>query len=657
MENSTDLDANAPGLTLRAFAVGALLAAFIGAGACYGANVIGGSLIAANFTTGAALFLFFLLVGGVNTLLKLIKRSLAFTRAELAVIYVMMMVACTIPTVGLMCYLPSLLTAPFYYATPENDWASIIQPHIRTWLIPDPATAKAFFEGLPKGVPIPWGVWIKPMFAWGIFFLALYVVMICITVILRRQWMDHERLIYPVVQVPLDILKGEESSGRVNPFFKNKLMWIGFLLPFAIQSMNALHHYYPYLPRIELRYDLPIFRQTMSIPFFLSFPTIGFSYLINLDIAFGLWFFSLLAVLEKGVFNVIGFHSTEQSSIYGVGDYPYLAHQGMGAMIVLVLFGLWVGRKHLQDVWRSALGKEDREGDGDEILSYRTAILGLTGGVIVMAVWLWHSGLSSWWAVFLFLFGAFVLYIGLTRIAVQGGVAVARAPMIASDFVILGVGSSALGSVELVSLAFTYVWAADISTFVMASSANGLKLAAEVGIRRRKRLLFGAMLLAIAVAFAASFWVLVRESYIHGGINFVGQGGWSFISGAQYPFEYVSRAIERPTGPDPGGWAFTGVGATVTALLMIARRRFLWWPLHPLGYPVSVIGYPVLTVWFSVFLAWLIKFAILKYGGSRFFAKSRPFFLGLIAGQFVVAGIWLIIDHFTGMVGNQLGLT
>jgi len=84
MENLTDLDESAPGLTLRAFAVGALLAAFIGAGACYGANVIGGSLIAANFTTGAALFLFFLLVGGVNTILRLIKRSFAFTGAELA---------------------------------------------------------------------------------------------------------------------------------------------------------------------------------------------------------------------------------------------------------------------------------------------------------------------------------------------------------------------------------------------------------------------------------------------------------------------------------------------------------------------------------------------------------------------------------------------
>ena len=651
-----ELNENGSGLTLRAFAVGALLSACIGAGACYGANVIGGSLLAANFTTGAALFLFFFLVGGANTFLRIARRSLALTSGELATIYVMMMVACTIPTVGLMGYLPSLLTAPFYYATPENDWARIIQPHIHSWLIPDPVTAKPLFEGLPKGAPIPWAVWIRPLLAWSVFLLALYVAMICMSVILRRQWMDHERLIYPIVQVPLDILRGEETPGFVNSFFKNKLMWAGFLIPFVIQSMNALHHYYPYLPDFALRYDMPLFRRTMSIPFFLSFPTIGFSYLINLDIAFGLWFFSLIAVLEKGIFNITGFHSTEQSSVYGVGDYPYLAHQGMGAMIVLVLFGLWIGRRHLKDVWRAAFAKGGGKDDDDEIFSYRTAVLGLIGGLAVMAIWLWQSGLSSWWVVLLFLFGAFIVYLGLTRIVVQGGVAVARSPMIASDFVILSVGSTALGPTELVSLAFTYIWSADISTFVLASSANGLKLAAETGVRKRKRLLFWAMMLSIVVTFASSFWVLTRESYIHGGMNFVGQGGWSFVSGARYPFEYVTRAILTPADPHPGGWVFTGVGAVLMSLLMIARRRFLWWPLHPLGFPVSVIGYPVLTVWFSVFLAWLCKFAILKYGGPRLFSACRPFFLGLIAGQFVVAGVWLIIDHFTGMVGNQLGL-
>jgi hypothetical protein len=59
-------------------------------------------------------------------------------------------------------------------------------------------------------------------------------------------------------------------------------------------------------------------------------------------------------------------------------------------------------------------------------------------------------------------------------------------------------------------------------------------------------------------------------------------------------------------------------------------------------------------MWCSVFVAWMIKVAILKYGGVRQFDRLKPFFLGLILGKAVVAGVWVIIDHFTGMSGNTL---
>ena len=88
-------------------------------------------------------------------------------------------------------------------------------------------------------------------------------------------------------------------------------------------------------------------------------------------------------------------------------------------------------------------------------------------------------------------------------------------------------------------------------------------------------------------------------------------------------------------------------------LLMLARHNFLWWPVHPLGFAVSSISLSnYLTL--SVFLAWLVKSIILKYGGPALFHRARPFFLGLILGQFFVAGIWLVIDYFTGMTDNNI---
>ena len=57
---------------------------------------------------------------------------------------------------------------------------------------------------------------------------------------------------------------------------------------------------------------------------------------------------------------------------------------------------------------------------------------------------------------------------------------------------------------------------------------------------------------------------------------------------------------------------------------------------------------------FSIFLAWLIKTVILKYRGPLLFRRAKPFFFGLILGQFTVAGVWLIIDYFTGMTDNNI---
>jgi len=244
----------------------------------------------------------------------------------------------------------------------------------------------------------------------------------------------------------------------------------------------------------------------------------------------------------------------------------------------------------------------------------------------------------------------FTLFVGITRVVAEGGIAATRAPLIASDFVTSGLGSAVLGGQTLTALSFTYVWAADIRTFVLASCANGLKLAEEY-LRGSKRALFAAIMLAICISLGASIWVVLYLSYTYGGVNLE---PWFFISGPQVPFRFVARELHTLDGPDLVGWISTLAGGGVMALLMIARHHLFWWPLHPLGYAVSASTYLTNYISFSVFLAWLIKAIILKYGGPTYFRLACPFFLGLILGQFSVAGMWLVIDYFTGMTGNSI---
>jgi len=193
------------------------------------------------------------------------------------------------------------------------------------------------------------------------------------------------------------------------------------------------------------------------------------------------------------------------------------------------------------------------------------------------------------------------------------------------------------------------VWAADIRTFVMASCAHGLKLSDYLKTRNL-RPLFWATWLAIGLSLIGSVWMVLHLSYQYGGINL---SSWFFGGGVRAPFDYIAVKLNTPTGPNWEGWLHTGIGGGLMALLMLGRHHFLWWPLHPIGYPISAV-WLMDQLWLSIFIAWLIKLVVMKYGGPRLYRSTRPFFLGLIAGQFVIAGLWLLIDYFTGMTDNRV---
>ena len=637
---------------VRTLLAGTLLCLVISAAAPYSNMYLQGSLLALDFGTAAAVFLLFLFLF-FNMTLQRLSPALAFGRGDLAVIYAMMITACSIPTMGLMEYVLPSLTALHYYAAPENDWQEIILPFVKPWMVvEDPLAIKYFYEGLPKDMPIPWSPWLRPLAAWTVLILALFVVMICVAVIIRRQWMENERLLYPLVQVPLAMI--DQDGRAVPPFFRKGLMWVGFAAGLTIGSLKGLNHYYPEVPQIVMTSYLEVVKGAITLPMMVSFTVIGLTYFISLDIALGIWFFTLLAILEKGIFSIIGLQSSEMVSVYGTPESPYLAHQGIGAMLVFVLVGLWSARSHLRAVFRKAFSADDGSeadagvDDSGEMLSYRSAVLGLIGGVLVMGVWLWLSGLSALLVV-LFLVVALAIFFALTRVVVEGGVAAARSPMIASTFVVSAVGTSMVGVQGLVALAYTYIWHGDVRTFVMASCANSLKM---VEGARKLRPMFWTLMLAILVTMVGSCVTILYLSYTYGGVNL---HGWFFISGPQVPFQFIANKMQSFPPAQMGGWLFKCIGGGVMAGLMFLRHHFLWWPFHPLGFAICTVSFIVGRIWFSVFLAWLLKLLILKYGGATLHRNMMPFFMGLVLGQICTAGFWVIIDACTGMTGNHIG--
>ena len=639
--------------TARAFVVGSLLATFLAFACPYTVFLHHTAGMAADFITAGAVFLFFLFTFLVNTALRLIHRRLALDGAELILVYTMMIVASAIPTWGLMANLLPVLPGAFYYATPENDWASIIHPFLADWMAPREAEAVRFFyEGLPAGQSIPWAAWATPLACWSVLILAAYAFMISAMVIIRRQWVEHERLVFPLTQLPLEMIRTSGPRAALADLYKSPLLWIGFVIPFLILSSHGLSRYFNFVTPIDIEERYLLFRLT-PIRLFLSFPVIGFCYFINLEISFSLWFFHIVARSQAVIFNLIGYQLPGHGETFAGGSgggAPGISHQAMGAMAVLVLFGLWTARGHLRRVFARAIRGDPEVDDRREAMSYRSAVIMMLVSGAIVSVWLVLSGMPVWAAPF-FLVAAFITFFGLARIVAEAGVGFCRAQMVAPIFSVYSLGSQPLGHAGLVSMALTYTWAVDIRTSVMASTINGLKLADALGIQRPRGLLVGAglaIILGLVTSAATTLWL----AYTYGGINLQ---GWFFNGMPRTVFGFVADKINTPLSTDilVTRWVFTFIGAGAMAAMMYLRHHVLSWPLHYLGFPIGDT-WVMSWVWFSIFLSWLLKLVVLRYWGVPGYRALRPFFLGLILGQISCAGTWMLIDVCTGMVGNYI---
>ena len=86
-----------------------------------------------------------------------------------------------------------------------------------------------------------------------------------------------------------------------------------------------------------------------------------------------IWLFHLFTMGQITLENIFGYSIPGRRDLFMEGSVS-VAYQGMGAMLVLVFYGLWNSRSHLGATWNKAFSNGDLD-DESEILSYRSAFL------------------------------------------------------------------------------------------------------------------------------------------------------------------------------------------------------------------------------------------------------------------------------------------
>jgi hypothetical protein len=590
----------------------------------------------------AALFALVLVNKGVRR----IAPALAFRPFELATVYCMMLLAAMISSRGLMEDLLPTLVGVNYFADPGNRWESIYFQHIPPGLVPwDPGgggrqfAALAFYEGLREGERIPWGAWVGPLSRWLVLVGAIFAAFLCLATVLRKQWSENERLSYPLVQLPLEMMR--EPRGR--SFFSNPLTWIGFAIPTLMFGINGLHNYNPALPAVSVEVSINRYfthRPWSDITFFVAYLSpgaLGFFYLLPLELLLSFWLFHVLAKVQDLLCSSLAFPPIR--SPHGSGN-GYMDYQTAGAYFVLVASYVTVALPYLRGVLRRAVSRDGVVGH-DEMIPYRGAVWGLVLALAVAVGWLHSVGMGIAFAVFSLLVYVFVEAMIMARGCTEAGLPMSEGCFTPMDISALVVPPHALGPRTLTSAAFfDAMFTRDLRGLVLTAFLDGQKLGDEIGLARRKLVYVFVIGLAAAIPVAA-----VIQLWLPYHIGAIGMYSFPYRGNGIQFFRENAAYLQGEAEYRPGALVSFIAGGLIAAALAAMRVHYVGWPFHPLGYALST-SWTVMVFWFPMLIAWIVKWAIVHYGGMRLYARARPLFLGMIFGEFTSAVFWTLMAVF-----------
>jgi len=564
----------------------------------------------------------------VNPFLRRWMPRLAFTSAELLLIYVMVTMVSTISGHSMMAILMGTLAQPFWFATPENEWEQLFWRHIPAWLtVHEPQFLRGYFEGESSIYLMAHiRVWLVPVLVWSGFIFALYGSLLCLGLILRKQWMEHEKLSFPLTQLPLQMTMSRN-------FFRSKGMWIGFSIAAAIRVLNGLHDLFPAAPGLPANYRLDQFfteRPWNAIGYTsMSFnpAIVGLAFFMPLDLALSCWFFFWLTRAERVSASIVGWQNL------------YLNDRAAGAWVGIAVMALWSARRHLVQIARHIVGRK-RMDDSDEPLSYRTVIILTVLSMSLVVFFCYAAGMSLWViGVFYLLYLAFALALGRVRAELgppyHEVIGINPRQMMVEIF-----GSRRLGGANLTIMTFMYAFNRCNRAHAMPNQIESLRIGERSGMS--KRMLLTGMALAIGIGALATFGSYLQITYHYGVLarcrGTIGYFGWE-------SFNPLQSWLQYPTDTDGRSIVFMVGGFLFVCFLNLMRTRLLWWPLHASGYVLSGASWGgMIYFWFPVMVSWLIKFLLLKFSGWQTYRRAMPFFLGLVLGDYIPRSILSLVS-------------
>lgn len=556
---------------------------------------------------------------------------------------------------------------------PVSYWAdrylSSLSMELEPWFFaPKPDIAEQIVTG---GIPIPWGEWLPSILWWWLIFSLWALFFIALGTIMRRHWVDVEKVPFPQTIVAHEIVKIAVKEGDGSAM---NIKWLsaGILVGLAFSFTLFMTLVFPWFPDILgwrvntclcsgatwIATDSP-FASVVALTSFQKNPLYpAILYMAPVSILFNIWFWSITVIILSQAAYVMGYY-TAATTIGGCGrgycgesgvftNPPFLwAVFGDLGVALGIFFTYWIlNRDYFRDTIRAALGRGNLvEVEKDEAMPYRTAYVALLASFVLLLTAFMAASLSILPALLLFLATLFYGFLwtrtwGLTGYMSPTGFYTAVAFMkpiwphapeprtmewtVAMGFVVMPASNVAYEG-----------WGHPLLA-MMAS----YRLASLTGTSPRKVLKVTAFSAVLAPLLATLS--LLIGAYTFGLTRLQGAGLGTWGPTDRFTPEFTENWPARTTW-----WPQMLAGFIVAFALNYLHARYIWFPFDAIGFLLGTDMWSVVpAVWQAALIAWALKTLTLRIGGSKTYeAQGRPIAAGFVIGFALM-----------GFIGGAIGI-
>lgn len=300
----------------------------------------------------------------------------------------------------------------------ESDYAELADNDRDSLLVrPDSLASPAGLWYTLKGY-VPYRQWITPLLYWVSIVMAMFLCLLGIGVIFRKQWAENERFSFPMVVIPRLLLEESEEGGvKFRPIFRKATFKIGVTVALVYALLQGLAYYVPGMPNPTIDVKLSDYFSSPAMKVFINgfyrgdlkvvllFMSIAF--FVDLDMLLSILIFFWLAKVPFLFGEWRGWKTIKGP----LDNFPFPHEQHIGAFLSLALIVIITSRRHLMGVVRRICGLPGGADDSREAMSYRGAMLLILASFVFFGVWGSWSGLGAGNSV---LFFGFLVVCGLS---------------------------------------------------------------------------------------------------------------------------------------------------------------------------------------------------------------------------------------------------